>query len=64
MILQIIALYFFLGLVFSIAFVAKGCSAIDPAAAKAGAGVRLLWVPAAILLWPLLLMKWLAAREG
>jgi hypothetical protein len=50
------------GVAFAVPFVMRGVSAIDARAAGAGAGFRLLIVPGAILLWPLLLRRWVASR--
>ncbi|MFT5084372.1 MAG: hypothetical protein ACI9Y1_002427 [Lentisphaeria bacterium] len=62
-IFQIVMIYFLLGFVFALAFVSKGCSTIDNGANGAGIGVRLMMMPASILLWPLLLKKWLNANK-
>ena len=59
--MMIVLLYLVVGLVFSIAFVSRGVSKLDPSAKDAGLGARLLWVPAAALLWPLLAQRWRSA---
>ena len=53
----IVSSYCLIGLLFSIYFAVSGCSRIDPAAASAGVLVRLMWIPAALALWPLLLLR-------
>ena len=58
MIGSLILSYILVGLVFGLAFVARGHKVIDPVAAGASLGLRLLWLPAALALWPLLLVKW------
>ena len=50
------------GVVFAAAFAARGVSRVDVRAAGAGWGFRLLIVPGAVLLWPLLLRLWWRAR--
>ena len=52
------ALYLSLGLVFAIPFVFVGAGKIDPLAAKGTWGFRLLILPGAALLWPLLARRW------
>lgn len=51
-------LYLGCGAIFAIAFVWRGAAAIDAKAATGSLGFRLLLVPGAIALWPLLLAKW------
>ena len=58
-VLAIVGIYLALGALFAIAFVIRGCSAIDPTAKGAGVGFRMLIFPASAALWPLLLTKWL-----
>lgn len=57
----ILGAYFLIGLIFGIAFVTKGCVAIEPASKNSGVRVRLLLLPAGVALWPLLLLKWLSS---
>ena len=52
-----------LGLLFSLFFVLFGVQSIDPAARGAGIGFRLIVVPGCVLLWPLLLVRWIRASE-
>jgi hypothetical protein len=52
-------LYAAVGVLFAIAFVVKGVERVDPVAAGAGWGFRLLILPGAAALWPLLLRRWL-----
>jgi hypothetical protein len=55
--------YLALGALFAIAFAARGAKAIDPAAAGAPWGFRLLIIPGAAALWPVMLRKWVAVRR-
>jgi len=59
--MSIFYIYFLIGFIFAIAFFALGYRKIDPAAQGAGLGLRLLWTPAAIVLWPLLSWRWIQA---
>lgn len=51
--------YLACGLVFAVAFVCFGAGRIDPHAAHGTWGFRLLVIPGAAALWPLLLCRWL-----
>ena len=62
--LTIAAYYLLAGCVFGVAFFWRGYRVIAPAAEGAGIGLRLLWTPAAIGLWPVLLRKWIAVGRG
>ncbi|MFN7940257.1 MAG: hypothetical protein U0X73_01550 [Thermoanaerobaculia bacterium] len=53
-----IEIYLGLGFAFSLAFVFVGIGRIDPAARGAGWGFRLLVLPGAAALWPLLAWRW------
>lgn len=53
------ALYVVLGLAFALAFAARGAGRIDPGAATGSLGFRILLVPGATALWPLLAWRWL-----
>jgi hypothetical protein len=58
-----LAAYFLLGLAFALAFVIRGVAAIDPAARGMPLAARLLVLPGAAALWPLLLWKWLTQKS-
>jgi hypothetical protein len=47
------------GLLFALAFSAMGVARLDPAARGASWGFRVLILPGAAALWPLLLRRWL-----
>ncbi len=47
-----------IGLVFGVAFALRGAQRLDPAAADGTWGFRVLLVPGAAALWPLLLARW------
>lgn len=58
------ALYLALGVAFAIAFVSVGAGRVDPGAANASVGFRLLLLPGAAALWPLLARRWRDAGRG
>lgn len=64
-ILTLAAGYLVCGLVFTVAFVTLGVNRLDPTARGTSASFRVLIVPGAAALWPLLAAKWLslARRE-
>ncbi|MFK7732606.1 MAG: hypothetical protein AB8B48_13385 [Pseudomonadales bacterium] len=49
--------YCLLGVLFGVFFLFKGHKAIDPSSDGASFGARLIWFPAAVALWPLLMFK-------
>ena len=60
-IVESIAIYALLGLAFAVGFAARGAATIDPVARGASWGFRILVVPGAALLWPLLAWRWWSA---
>ena len=46
------------GLVFAVAFAARGAGHLDGAARNGSTGFRLVILPGAAALWPLLLVRW------
>jgi hypothetical protein len=56
--LTALAAYLVLGVAFAVPFAIKGAAAIDPVARHATWGFRILVIPAAAALWPLLLLRW------
>jgi hypothetical protein len=56
-IVRLLAMYAAVGVLFAIAFTAKGLT-IDPAAKASGLGFRVIIMPGAALLWPVLAWKW------
>jgi hypothetical protein len=54
--------YLALGLLFAVPFAARWAGRLDPAARLGSRGFRLLIVPGAMLLWPLLLHRLLKTR--
>jgi hypothetical protein len=60
-ILLLLGGYLAVGFVFAIAFVIRGAETIDFAARGAPIGFRLLILPGATALWPLLSIRWVQA---
>ena len=58
-----ISIYLLLGLLFALGFIAVGYKKIDPTAEGASLRLRLVWLPAAVILWPLLLVKWINVKD-
>ncbi|MGH9464502.1 MAG: hypothetical protein ACRD0X_02575 [Thermoanaerobaculia bacterium] len=54
-----LAVYLTLGLVVAVPFVVRGVGRVDRAAAAGTWGFRLLILPGATALWPLVLRRWL-----
>jgi len=50
--------YLAMGFVFAVAFVCFGAGRVDPHAKQGTWGFRLLIIPGAAALWPLLLSRW------
>ena len=57
--LVVLGAYLAIGAGFAVAFAAWGAPAIDPAGKGMPVSARLLVLPGATALWPLLLVKWL-----
>jgi hypothetical protein len=57
--LLLLGIYLATGLLFALVFVSLGARQIDPHAAQGSWGFRLLIIPGAMTLWPLLLQRWL-----
>lgn len=52
-------LYLVIGLLFGIAFAVKGYAAVDPEAAESSIWLRLILIPGAIAMWPVVLLRWI-----
>ena len=62
-ILWLVAAYLVCGFVFAIPFVVKGINAVDEGAHGSSTGFRIIIIPGVIIFWPLLLKKWLNAKN-
>jgi hypothetical protein len=63
-ILMIVALYFFAGILFAIFFSIKGIQKVDPSTHGSGLGFRIIIIPGVVTLWPVLLIKWIKAKQA
>ena len=62
--LYLLALYVLIGLATALAFVTCGLAQVLPRGSTASWGARILFVPGATALWPLVVSRWLAARRA
>ena len=63
LIVTAMGLYFATGLIVALAFVFLGVQKIDPAAETMPTRARVLILPGAIVLWPLMALKWVRQTE-
>ena len=57
------ALYVAVGFVVALAFLTFGVTRALPEPIPVSVGARILFIPASIILWPLVLTRWLKAKE-
>lgn len=57
--LAILGFYASLGVLFSVPFVLKGVTRIDPSAQGGTVGFRLIILPGVVAFWPLLAKRWI-----
>ena len=58
LLLTVVSAYLACGLMFAVPFAMAGVKRIDPHASHASWGFRVLIIPGAMALWPLLLRRW------
>ncbi len=56
------ALYVAVGAVFALAFLTVGVTRALPEPIPVSTGARFLFIPASVVLWPLVLARWLKAK--
>jgi len=56
-----LAIYLSIGVVFALSFILKGIHTIDQAAQSSSIAFKTIIFPGAIMLWPILLKKWMDA---
>jgi len=61
--LLLVALYLFAGFIFAIVFVTKGIGVVDEGAHGSTFGFRLIIIPGVTVFWPVLMKKWLTAKN-
>lgn len=52
------------GLLFALAFLTVGMQRLDSRTRETRIGFRLMILPGVMILWPLLLRRWIGARRG
>ena len=57
--LIVVIAYTLCGLVFAIAFIAKGLNIVDEGAHGSSIGFKIIIIPGVVVLWPFLLFRWL-----
>lgn len=62
-VLIVAGLYLLAGAVFAIFFLTAGIIKVDETAHGSGLGFRLIILPGTIVLWPLLMKKWIKAKR-
>ena len=60
---SVLALYAAIGIAIGFAFVLFGATRVFPHPVSVTAGARILLLPGAALLWPLVLRRWLKSRN-
>ena len=60
----IIGIYLICGFVFALAFVFTGAQVIDEGAKDSTLGFKIIIIPASMVFWPFLLMKWIKAPKN
>ena len=57
-VVRILGAYLAIGFAFAMAFVTFGAARLDQAAARCGLAFRFVILPGSVVLWPLLLLRW------
>jgi hypothetical protein len=64
LILAIVGIYLICGFVFALAFIFRGVQVIDEGARDSTLGFKIIIIPATMVLWPLLLVKWIKSSQN
>jgi len=64
LIFTIAGIYLICGFVFALAFVFKGARVIDEGAKDSTLGFKIIIIPASMVFWPLLLIKWIRVSKN
>jgi hypothetical protein len=62
-VLAVFAIYFAVGILFTIPFQVKGLRKIDEGAHGSSIGFRIIIIPGCIIFWPILLERWIEAER-
>jgi len=63
-IFTIVGIYLICGFVFALAFVFKGAQVIDEGAKDSTIEFKIIIIPATMVFWPFLLLKWIRAFKN
>ena len=63
LLLAVLGVYLVIGIVFAVPFAFVGARKVDPAAEKGTWGFKVLIIPGAAALWPLLLRRWIRGEK-
>lgn len=58
-----LGVYLAVGVLFALPFVFVGVQRIDPDAAGAGIGFRLVILPGVVMLWPVMALRWMRGEQ-
>jgi hypothetical protein len=64
LVVRAVEVYLAVGVIFALAFVSFGIARVDPSAAGSSVWFRMLVVPGAVALWPLLLSRWVRGKTA
>ena len=64
LIFTIVGIYLICGFAFALAFVFKGARVIDEGAKDSTLGFKIIIIPASMVFWPLLLIKWIRVSKN
>ena len=64
LILTIAGIYLVCGFLFALAFVFKGVQTIDESARNSTLGFKMIIIPATMVFWPFLLLKWIRVPKN
>lgn len=63
-IFSIVSIYLCGGFVFALAFIFKGLRVVDKSAYESTIGFKIIILPATMVFWPFLLIKWMSASKN
>jgi hypothetical protein len=64
LIFLVAGIYLITGFIFALAFVFKGVQVIDEGARDSTLGFKIIIVPATMVFWPMLLVKWIKSSKN
>jgi len=61
---QVVAIYLGVGFIFALIFAVRGADSVLLQRAHVSGPARILLIPGAMLLWPIVIARWLRARRA